>query len=134
MMKRIFSGLAAALIAGSAVAQDADAGRAEYMSACAGCHGESGLGDGPLAALINIETPDLTQLAANAGGSFPYQETLRIIDGRSDVRAHGSKMPVWGNRYVKGATFDYYAYPEDAELIAQGRLLALVEYLGAIQK
>ncbi len=114
--------------------QDASAGQVEYMVACAVCHGESGKGDGPVAGLLTIDTPDLTRLAAAHDGAFPYDATLQTIDGRNAVRAHGSAMPVWGTRYfVTVVTAEGYD-PAQAELLARGRMLALVEYLRSIQE
>jgi mono/diheme cytochrome c family protein len=126
--------LAAAEGAQLAFPQDVGAGQAEYMIACAACHGETGKGDGPIAGLLNIETPDLTMLASANGGAFPYDMTLQTIDGRNALRAHGSAMPVWGTRYfltvVKSEGYD----PAQAELLAKGRMLSLVEYLRSIQE
>ena len=107
-------------------------GQAEYMIACAGCHGESAKGDGPLAGLLNIDTPDLTTLAENkGGGEFPFQYTLWMIDGRNIIRAHGDEMPVWGDRYQSSATSQR---GETAEMVARGRILSLVYYLESIQE
>ncbi len=59
-----------------------------YRDACLICHAGPG-----------ASAPDLTTLSAVNGGSFPMEEVIAIIDGRQDVRAHGSPMPVWGARY-----------------------------------
>lgn len=59
-----------------------------YRDACIICHAGPG-----------ASAPDLTTLSAVNGGSFPMEEVIAIIDGRQDVRAHGSPMPVWGARY-----------------------------------
>ena len=133
-MKRII--LAACMLGAAgapAVAQDHALGAREYMVACAGCHGETGLGDGPIAGLLDIETPNLTTLAARADGVFPYASTLRMIDGRNEVRAHGSEMPVWGDRFFVGAATSDGLDPGQSDLIAKGRILALVGYLESIQ-
>jgi mono/diheme cytochrome c family protein len=61
-----------------------------YRDACLVCHAGSGPG---------ASAPDLTTLSAVNGGSFPMEEVIAIIDGRQDVRAHGSSMPVWGTRH-----------------------------------
>ncbi|RBI86156.1 cytochrome c [Rhodosalinus halophilus] len=144
-MKRTTSlALAALLAAGAAFAQDGATeesalGRAEYMIACAGCHGESGKGDGPLAGLLDISTPDLTELSKRYSGSFPFRNTLLLIDGRNDIRAHGSEMPVWGDRYMSSAeAVAMEQFPgmsrEVADAITRGRLLSLVYYLESIQQ
>jgi mono/diheme cytochrome c family protein len=144
-MKRTTSlALAALLAASAAFAQDGpteelELGRAEYMIACAGCHGESGKGDGPLAGLLDISTPDLTELSKRYSGSFPFRNTLLLIDGRNDIRAHGSEMPVWGDRYMSSAESVAMAqFPgmsrKVADAITRGRLLSLVYYLESIQQ
>ena len=125
--------LAAAIVAlahAPAVAQDAT-GEYEYMVACAGCHGESGKGDGPLADLLEIHTPDLTTLTHKAGGTFPYQNTILLIDGRNEIRAHGSAMPIWGDRYQASASSQR---GETADMVARGRILSLISYLQSIQE
>lgn len=132
-MKNRFLGLAALLCAAAlgAEAQE-EIGRNEYMVACAGCHGESGKGNGPLAGLLNIETPDLTTLAsAKGGGEFPFQYTLWMVDGRNIIRAHGSEMPIWGDRFQSSATSQR---GETAEMVARGRMLSLVYYIQSIQQ
>ncbi|MGP6086794.1 c-type cytochrome [Antarctobacter jejuensis] len=132
-MKMNLMALAASLagMATAAFSED-DAGRYEYMVACAGCHGESGLGDGPLAGLLNIETPNLTTLAAEKGdGTFPFEYVVWMVDGRKIIRAHGSAMPIWGERYLTSATSER---GESADMVAKGRILSLVYYLESIQQ
>lgn len=132
-MKRIGLVLAACMtvVATSAIAQE-EAGRNEYMVACAGCHGESAMGDGPLAGLLKIETPSLTTLTAEKGsGDFPFEYVLWMVDGRNIIRAHGSAMPIWGERYQVSASSQR---GETAEMVARGRMLSLVNYLETIQE
>ncbi|WP_246594586.1 c-type cytochrome [Mameliella sediminis] len=132
-MKRTVLTLAAtlAVISTSAVAQD-DAGRTEYMSACAGCHGETGMGDGPLAELLKVHTPNLTTLAKEKGdGAFPFEYVVWMVDGRKIIRAHGSTMPIWGERYQSTASSER---GETADMVAKGRILSLVNYLESIQQ
>lgn len=101
------------------------------MIACAGCHGETGKGDGPLAGLLKIETPDLTGLAARNGGVFPFDYTLFMIDRRNVIPVHGDAMPIWGDRFQATATSQR---GETAEMVARGRILSLVYYLETIQE
>lgn len=97
----LFASLALAITTLGAAAQE-DAGRGEYMVACAICHGESGKGSGKFAPLLNIDVPNLTQLSAQNDGIFPMMEVLMIVDGRTGVRGHGdSAMPIWGERFSK---------------------------------
>jgi len=65
---------------------------------CASCHGDDGRGDGPLVFGLSKPPPDLAKLTARNGGAFPRTRLARLIDGREDVDAHGSReMPVWGD-------------------------------------
>lgn len=142
MSKRIISmALALLPMAGIAMAQEAsdatlEAGRTEFLSACAGCHGQDAHGDGPMADLMKISTPDLTGLTERAGGTFPFRNTLLLIDGRNEVRAHGGDMPIWGDRYMVQARISeaQSELPEVPDMVTKGRLLSLVYYLESIQE
>jgi hypothetical protein len=73
------------------------AGRHHYESFCSSCHGDEARGDGPLAELLRIVTPDLTRLAERHDGEFPAPYVKSRIDGTEAVQAHGRRMmPVWG--------------------------------------
>lgn len=142
MRTYLFTAAALAAMAASPItAQETswDAGEVEYLSACAGCHGRDARGDGPLAGLMNIETPDLTRMSARAGGEFPWGDAIALIDGRSLVTAHGSDMPVWGDRYMtqakrEGAALAGPHPPVAPELVVRGRILSLVYYLETLQE
>lgn len=107
------------------------AGEHEFTVACAGCHGESAMGDGPLADLLNIATPGLLGLSQANDGEFPFEAVLTTIDGRDGIRAHGSTMPIWGERFHASATSQR---GETADMVARGRILSLVYYLQSIQE
>ncbi|MGP1357273.1 c-type cytochrome [Roseicyclus sp.] len=109
-----------------------ETGRTEYMYACSACHGESGLGDGPVARYMNVETPSLTTLAAAHDGVFPLLEVIQVIDGRTGVGPHGTAMPVWGDRFMASAIEDSGRY--GAEIIVRGRILSIARYLESIQE
>ena len=123
--------LLAVLILSSSPALADVAGEREYNVACAGCHGESAMGDGPLAGLLNIATPSLLSLTQGNDGSFPFEAILTTIDGRDGVRAHGSTMPIWGERFQASATSQR---GESADMVARGRILSLVYYLQSLQQ
>lgn len=127
----MFGFSAIALAAFSAPLFAESAGEREYMVACAGCHGESGMGDGPFSGLLNITTPSLTGLSKANDGSFPFELALTTIDGRDGVRAHGSTMPIWGERFQASATSQR---GETSDMVARGRILSLVYYLQSIQE
>jgi len=123
---------AACLALAPAIAQAEEAGQAEYMEACAACHGASGTGDGPLAELMTVEMPDLTTIAQRNDGVFPFLEMVQVVDGRTGVRGHGYPMPVWGSRFedqVGEGAGDY-----GSEVVVRGRILSLVYFLESIQK
>jgi mono/diheme cytochrome c family protein len=130
-MTRLLSAIAIACAASLPALAD-EAGQQEYMVACAICHGETGMGDGPFAPLLNITTPNLTTLAQGNDGVFPFLDVLMVVDGRTGVRAHGdSAMPIWGQRFAASAA-ESGVY--GSELEVRGRLLALVSYLESIQQ
>lgn len=107
------------------------AGQNEYMIACAGCHGVTGKGDGPVADLLKTAPPDLTGLAARNGGEFPFEYTLFMIDRRNVIPVHGDDMPIWGERFQVSASSQR---GETADMVARGRILSLVYYLESIQQ
>jgi cytochrome c len=85
---------------GSALAQDTDKGRTEYMENCAGCHGADAKGVGPLSAKLKTKPADLTLLAKRNHGSFDSAAVYQMIDGRNKRATHrGAEMPIWGCRH-----------------------------------
>jgi mono/diheme cytochrome c family protein len=84
--------------AGVVSAQEPDpaTGRDIYMSHCVQCHGIDAKGDGPMAEMIAIDTPDLKGLAVRNNGIFPTEVVARQIDGRAPMLAHGGDMPLFG--------------------------------------
>lgn len=114
-----------------------DVGKREYDSVCAVCHGLTGKGDdGPLKSLLVRPAPNLTVLAKNNKGVFPFDKVFQIIDGRQEVAAHGPRnMPIWGNAFNNQTSLYFDNYPEqDRESAARSRILALVEYLYRLQE
>ena len=79
--------------------------------------------------------PDLTALARNNNGVFPFDRVYQIIDGRQEVKAHGPReMPVWGRAFNTQSSVFFENYPPyDAESAARSRILALTEYLYRLQ-
>jgi mono/diheme cytochrome c family protein len=125
--------------AGSAHAQDDQvaSGAAEYKIACFQCHGEAGKGDGPMAQFLTIKPTDLTLLAKNNNGKFPFREVFQTIDGRAGVKAHGEgPMPIWGERYTaqSGGTLIEPYKTWTAEPFVRARILELTYYLQSIQQ
>lgn len=117
---------------GGAWAQDADVGKALYDDYCAACHGASGMGDGDMANVMTIPSPNLTLLAQQNDGQFPMLKVIHIIDGRTGVRAHGGPMPVFGR--VFGGGDGGPGDPYGSVLETRGRVLSLAMYLESLQK
>jgi len=89
----IAAGVFAAAIGTAGAAQKdapADAGKREYDTNCAGCHGAKGRGDGPQAKDLKVKPADLAHLARNNGGVFPINRVYDIVDGRKEVKATAS--------------------------------------------
>ncbi len=119
------------------VAQADDIGSRLFAQNCAACHGSDGKGNGPMAELLSVAIPDLTQLSAGNDGRFPFQQVIETIDGRSQIGAHGAReMPVWGATFRSDADDQYTPFPGsvDAELFVRGRVLSLATHLQSIQE
>ena len=123
-----------ALAAPAIAADKTDVGKRQFDMSCASCHGVSGKGDGPMRPYLTVAPSDLTVLSKMNGGVFPLARVQEVIDGRTDVRAHGSReMPVWGARYNAQAADYYFDTPYDPEAYVRGRILVLTDYLYRIQ-
>src|ERR671925_538609 len=87
---------------GTALAQQeeiAAVGHREFRHACAVCHGLGGKGESVMTTLnlLTVRPTDLTQLSKKHQGQFPFWQVYRIIDGREEVKGHGTRdMPIWG--------------------------------------
>jgi mono/diheme cytochrome c family protein len=128
--KKIVTSLLAGLLLAAPAAAD-ELGKAEYISACASCHGEDAKGNGPLAELMTVPVPDLTTLSVNNDGEFPMLRVIQTIDGRQGIKGHGYPMPVWGKRLVPDAE----KYGEfGSETVIRGRILSLALYLESLQE
>jgi mono/diheme cytochrome c family protein len=122
-------------------AQQPDIGKTEYQSGCAACHGVDGKGTGPVADALKTKPTDLTTIAKQNNGVFPFGRVYDIIDGRQEVKSHGARdMPIWGFRYspapIPGVNpvVPYFVDPlYDREPVIRGRILAVIDYLYRIQ-
>jgi mono/diheme cytochrome c family protein len=107
--------------------QDYTSGPYLYRVFCASCHGETGVGNGPVSDLLRVPPSDLTAIAKRNGGVFSRDQVFAIIDGRTPVPGHGRQdMPVWGDvlRVTEG---------NDDRTIKR-RIDALVTHLESIQR
>ena len=132
--------LTAAAVVFSAVAVQAQEsalvlGKSSYGALCAVCHGEAGKGDGEVAALFKMPPPNLTKLAEEAGGRFPFVEVYSVIVSGMEERGHGeAEMPIWGDYFISDAQEDRGVMPGDAVAIAAGRVMSVAIYLESIQE
>lgn len=108
-----------------ASAQDISVGKMEYQSSCGACHGIDAKGNGPVSKELKTPPTDLTVLAKNNDGAFPYDKVYRVIDGRdSTISSHGTReMPIWGYRFGPPQAFRL-----------KNRILGVIEYLKRIQE
>lgn len=107
-------------------------GKYEYLSACAGCHGENADGKGPIGTMFAKAIPDLTGIAKRNDGVFPVLKIFQLVDGRTAMKAHGNPMPIFGRRFQSEVGDKAGAF--GGELQVRARVLELVFYLQSIQK
>jgi mono/diheme cytochrome c family protein len=101
-----------------------------FRAHCSSCHGLQAHGDGPDAHTIDIPVPDLTRVASRNGGEFPSEKVYQIIDGQSEIPAHGTRpMPLWGYDFFGGEGDDESEHRQASEKID-----SLVAYLASIQR
>lgn len=106
-------------------------GEIEYQNYCAVCHGVDGKSQGPMGRFLTLRPADLTLLSKKNSGTFPFWQTYRAIDGREEIRGHGTReMPLWGDRFRSQAG----GSDSGSRAQAAGRLLGLVFYLQHIQE
>ena len=123
------------VIPDTAVAQQEEivaAGKREFRGHCAVCHGLGGKGESVMTTLnlLTVKPTDLTQLSKRNKGQFPFWQVYRIIDGREEVKGHGTRdMPMWG---------DVFTQQEGGKLADEtrtiGRILVIIHYIESIQE
>jgi mono/diheme cytochrome c family protein len=133
-MRPVFAFLTTCCISWAQPAWTADyaamSGQDLYRRFCASCHGIEGRGDGPVAASLRAEVPDLTRIARRAPSADPRDRIVRIIDGRYIIGAHGTRiMPVWGEDLTRLEVGN-----PDAERSAQVIIGRLADYVSSLQR
>jgi len=119
-----------------AQAETVDIGKREFDASCAVCHGSGGKGNGPMAGHLSGRLPDLTTLAKQNNGVFPFARVYDTVSGSREMKGHGTReMPIWGPRYSEKATEHYRDFygPYDAAAFARGRVLSVTEYVYRLQ-
>lgn len=139
LSKIMLAGVVIGQFATTAIAAEENIGEREYQTSCTTCHGPEGKGDGNFSAFLNVDIPDLTQLANNNDGAFPLNRVYGIIDGREELKIHGERyMTIWGIRYNAEAIEELDPFgPSNVETIermVRGRILELIFYLQSIQE
>ncbi|MCK5166520.1 MAG: cytochrome c, partial [Rhodospirillaceae bacterium] len=72
LLRTVLVGAALSFISNTAIAEhDANLGKAEYLGACAVCHGASGIGNGSYGGMLITKPSNLTLLTKKNGGVFP---------------------------------------------------------------
>ncbi|MFA5901087.1 MAG: cytochrome c [Hyphomicrobium sp.] len=105
-------------------------GEALFQERCAACHGAMATGDGPAAAALKVAPPNLTEISARAGGSFPAARIVEVITFGGDIAAHGNgPMPVWGRVFS-----DEGGRGKIGAARSRQAVIALKRYLESIQK
>jgi len=142
-MRAILTGLLViwtmAGFANVACAQGAKAfSKAEFTRSCAPRHGVTGKGDGPVAKSLARAPADLTSLSQRNAGVFPVSSIYDVIDGRTQISAHGPReMPVWGDAYVREMRTRWppaFLSDELVQIMSRVRILMLIEYISTLQE
>jgi mono/diheme cytochrome c family protein len=106
--------------------------KADYVNYCASCHGVGGTGNGPMASELKTKPTDLTLLAKNNGGNFPFLKLRKVIDGSyttGSLRAHSSnEMPIWGDAFRREEQLGGNSYTT-----TQARIMNILDYISMIQ-
>ena len=122
--------LAASLARAAGSGADTEPTRALYLRYCSACHGPNGRGDGIAGTFMRPKPIDLTTIARENGGTFPFERVRASIDGTKTVGPHGDPdMPVWGEMFHEEAGWDATRRAE-----TRSKLLLLTDYVRSIQQ
>jgi len=102
-------------------------GKKMFAAYCATCHGTNGEGNGPAASALKVPPTNLTLLSKTNGGMYPSAKVRSVLNGTSNLAAHGSKdMPVWGQLF--------WAMSHGSTADVQLRVQNLTSYIESLQK
>jgi mono/diheme cytochrome c family protein len=123
--------LAAALTFAAGPVRAQNAGKADYIKNCAGCHGADGKGQGRDLYVVNVKPKDLTLLAKKNGGVFPFQQVEDSIDGRRGIPSHKRfDMPFWGVTFQEPGK----EFTPESEAKAKQRIDGIVRFIQTVQQ
>lgn len=102
------------------------AGRNLYAQNCVACHGSDARG--------GAQMPDLTLIAARAGGVYPQVRVLDKLDGyaRGQTAYEGVEMPNFGDLLT--GRLDRVDLPGGRSRLMPEKIIALEAYLRSIQR
>ncbi|MGQ0702725.1 MAG: c-type cytochrome [Gemmatimonadales bacterium] len=119
--RRLGGGLALVALASFTLSAQAPPGKAIYDTWCAGCHGDTGAGDGYAAALMLPRPRDFTrgvfQVRTTASGELPTDSDLRRV---VDEGMPGTAMPEWKSRLSEQERADVIGYLKTFSRFFQG--------------
>ncbi|MEM8729465.1 MAG: c-type cytochrome [Pseudomonadota bacterium] len=104
-----------------------------YQDLCVACHGETGQGDGPLAADLDVPVADLTLISARNGGTFPMAEVMSTIDGYSRAQHGNLAMPEFG-AFLEDSPTVAFDSGDGIPTPTPSALVALAEYVESLQR
>lgn len=120
----------AVLALAACVDEDPVDGATLFAENCASCHGADATGNGAAARGLGVAPPDLTQISARNGGTFPRDAVMSKIDGYQSG-PHTSLMPEFGAGDMGETVIvenDGLGTPVPV------RLLLLTDYLESLQR
>lgn len=118
---------------GACVTPPEKVGARLYSDNCTACHGQTGMGDGPLAGQLETAVPDLTLISQRNGGVFPMTDVMSTIDGYTRTREGTTMMPEFGVDLQAGPLV-LVETGDGIKTPTPSRLVALAEYLRSIQR
>lgn len=117
----------------SACVEEAEPTANVYSENCAACHGADARGNGPAAAGLGVSAPDLTLLAANNGGDFPWTSVMSTIDGYSRGAHSANVMPEFGATEDLGDMVVFEIGDGNGVPVPRS-LLSMAQYLESLQR
>lgn len=104
-----------------------------FAENCAACHGADARGNGPAAAGLGVEIPDLTLISARNGGSFPFTSVMSTIDGYARGAHAARVMPEFGATEDMGDMV-VLEVGDGNGIPVPRNLMAMAQYLESLQR